>query len=572
MTSAPKILLLYAALLFCCSQTQQQAVESPFEYRDVYLPELPFDEGAALQLNSVDRDWGIWGHNLSVVLPRNPSPSVFAKSGNSINDEQFCFTSDALFDYIKEYIENNYGHDIPARFAILPNDNAVVCQCSRCRECGNTKGDASGAVYYLLERLTGAFPRHLFFTSYYSTTRSLPQKPLPENAGVLISAMSYPLSAVHTPQEDAFESLLTRWAEVTDHVYVWDYINNFDDYFTPVPVFDVVQRRLQLYARAGVNGVFFNGSGPEYSTLSRLKTHVIAAMLRDPDMEWRPILKDLCSELYPVAGGAISDFMIRQEDMFKAGGRSIPLYEGVAVASKTYLPVPEFIQFHSELLAVMPDIKDPELTEIERMRCAMMFTRLELNRISADTVGCSMMLDGLERLTGQGILTYSESGGSIDSYISDYRFMLARYRENGNRNLLKGARLRPLTVLDEDYNDISVLTDGLLGLPSSYHCGQLLSSADPALRIAVPNEKGMRHLRVNMTRNPIYHIALPLSVSLTCDGRDLGRKVPRTTAGNLNRATVEFDIPSDCKGTLILTVVRDKNERTMALDEIEGFR
>lgn len=572
MTSVPKILLLYAALLFCCSQTQQLTVESPFEYRDVYLPELPFDEGAALQLNSVDRDWGIWGHNLSAVLPRNPSPSVFAKSGNSVNDEQFCFTSDALFDYIKDYIEDNYGHDIPARFAILPNDNTVVCQCSRCRECGNTKGDASGAVYYLLERLTEAFPRHLFFTSYYSTTRSLPDKPLPDNAGVLISAMSYPLSAVHTPQEDAFESLLARWAGVTDHVYIWDYINNFDDYFTPIPVFDVVQRRLQLYARAGVNGVFFNGSGPDYSTLSRVKTHIIAAMLINPDMEWRPMLRELCSELYPVTGNVISDFIIRQEDMFTASGRSLPMYEGVSVAARTYLPVQEFVQFHSELLTLMPNIKDPELSEIQQMRRAMMFTRLELNRIMADTVGCAMMLDGLERLVQQGIHSYSESGNSIESYITEYRYMLDRYRQNGNRNLLKGARLRPLTALDEDYNDISVLTDGLLGLPSSYHCGQMLSSADPALRIAIPNEKGMRRLRVNMTRNPIYHIGLPLSVSLTCDGRDLGRKVPRTSAGNLHRATVEFDIPSDCKGTLILTVVRDKNERTMALDEIEGFR
>ena len=572
MTSVHKVLFFCVSMMFCCGQTQQQTDSSPFEYREVYLPELPFNEGKLLFLNSVDRDWGIWGHNLSVVIPKNPSPSVYAKSGNSINSDQFCFTSDVLFDYIKDYIEKNYGHDNTTRFAILPNDNSVVCTCQHCVECGNTRTDASGAVYYLLERLTAAFPKHIFFSSYYNTTRSLPSKPLPGNAGVLISAMSYPLSAVHTQQEDEFELLLNSWAEYTKHMYVWDYINNFDDYFTPVPVFDVVQRRLRLYAKCGVKGVFFNGSGPDYSTMSRLKTHVIAAMLIDPDVEWRPLLKELCSELYPVSGKVISDFIIRQEDMFTASGRSLPLYEGVPVAAKIYLPVQEFMLFHSELLNIIPNIKDPELSEIQQMRRAMMLTHLELNRITADTVGSRRMLEGLERLVQQGIVTYSESGGSIDSYIKEYRYMLDQYAKNGKRNLLKGVSLKPLTVLDEEYNDISILTDGLLGLPSSYHCGQVLSSADPALRIAIPNTKGIRHLRIHLTRNPIYHIALPLSVSLSCDGRDLGRRVPKTMPESLHRAVVEFDIPQDCKGSLVLTLVRNKDERTMAIDEIEGFR
>ena len=43
-------------------------------------------------------------------------------------------------------------------------------------------------------------------------------------------------------------------------------------------------------------------------------------------------------------------------------------------------------------------------------------------------------------------------------------------------------------------------------------------------------------------------------------------------SGNNQRAMVEFGIPSGSKGSLILTVVRNKDERTMALDEIEGFR
>ena len=565
------MLFLSTLLFYGCGNAGQQHDSSVFEYREVYLPELSSEEEKELNLNIVDRDWGIWGHNLSVVLPKNASQSVYAKMGNSVNSDQFCFSSDVLFNYIKKYINNNYGNAKTIRFAILPNDNSVVCNCKQCVENGNTETDASGAVNYMLERLAEEFPNHLFFTSYYRTTRSMPSKPLPENTGVLISAMSFPLCPVHSHAEDDFVQLLDKWSVVTNRMYVWDYLNNFDDYITPFPIFDIVQHRLRIYAKMGVKGVFFNGSGTDYSIMYRLKKHILAAMLSDPEVKWRPMLNEMCNKFYPVTGGAISDFMILQEDMVSERRNTLPIYAGVPDAVRTYLPVDEFVQFHEDLLAILPQIKDPERTEIQLMCRAMMFTRLELKRIAADTVGCARLLSGLERLKGQGIVSYSESHGSIDSYIRDYRYMLKHAQDMGEKNRLKGVRLEPLTALDEDYNDVSILTDGLLGLPSSYHCGQMLSSADPALRIAVPHVKGIRRLRVSMTKNAIYHIALPLSVSLSADGREIGKTVPKPSSDDLQHSVVEFDIPTNYRGTLVLTIVRNKEERTMAIDEIEGF-
>ena len=248
------------------------------------------------------------------------------------------------------------------------------------------------------------------------------------------------------------------------------------------------------------------------------------------------------------------------------------MYEGVPKALQTYLPAEQFMELQAELLTISPLVKDPERTEVQKMYRAMMLTNLELARINGDTLGCERLLEGLGRLVAQGIVTYSESGGSINSYISEYRYMLKHAKEVGDKNLLKGVELEPLTALDEEYNDISILTDGLMGLPSNYHCGNMISSASPALRIAIPYVKGMKRLRVSMTKNAIYHIAFPLSVSLSCDGRELGKVVPKPMPNNLQRSVVEFIIPSDCKEDFVLTVVRNQEERTMALDEIEGLK
>ncbi|MBO4525336.1 MAG: DUF4838 domain-containing protein, partial [Bacteroidales bacterium] len=280
-------ILIWSMLLGSCTDVQPYSGTSPFEYREIHLPALTEEEEAPKYLNSIDRDWGIWGHNLSTVLPDKPSPSVYAKDGITVNKEQFCFSSDALFGYIKDYIKSNYGHEHTMRFAILPNDNSVVCNCERCLACGNTEHDCSGAVHHLLERLCKEFPNHIFFTSHYRTTSRVPDQPLPENAGVLVSAIDFPLSPVHTKAEDEFTALLAQWSGRTSRLYVWDYINNFDDYFTPYPIFDAIRYRMQLYAKHGVNGIFLNGSGYEYSTMYKLKTRVLAALFEDPNTRWR---------------------------------------------------------------------------------------------------------------------------------------------------------------------------------------------------------------------------------------------------------------------------------------------
>jgi hypothetical protein len=74
-----------------------------------------------------------------------------------------------------------------------------------------------------------------------------------------------------------------------------------------------------------------------------------------------------------------------------------------------------------------------------------------------------------------------------------------------------------------------------------------------------------------MTRNAPFHIILPERVILTSGGVQLGDAVPVPLTSNSDRAVVEFDIPSSVNGNLVLKIVRNQEDRTMALDEIEGF-
>ena len=561
----------FALGIYSCGRLHAEENESGevFEFREIYLPEYTEKVNSDLHLDYLDKSWGIWGHNLNKVLPEDPSSQVFAKKGSAVIDEQFCFSNDKLFDYIAEFIDNNYIFTDSVRFAILPNDNDIVCLCADCVRLGNSEGDASPAVFHLINRLAKKYPEHKFFTSHYSTTRQLPAEKMPKNTGVLISTMEYPLSAAATPKENEFMELIGKWKEKTDRIYVWDYVQNFDDYFTPFPVFAIMQRRLQKFRDAGVNGVFLNGSGPDFSTFGRLKKAVLARLLENPDRDWQTILRECAVELYPSAGNDIADFMIAQEKMVTGNGKKLPLYEGISTAISTYLPEQNFVEFYNKLVHHKREATGQEKEDLELLTDAMAYTMLELKRINNDVENTEKLKERLGRLPAKGIESYNEGCWMISQYLDDYNFMERNLRESGERNRLKGTKLVARTPLDEDYTDISILTDGLLGIPSNYHNGNLISSADPALIIAIPSTGGATTLRVWMVHNPAFRIGLPEDVSVTVGGVKRPPKVPEKPQGSTGHSFLDFDISGG--GEVLLTLRKSPDVKTMAVDEIEAF-
>lgn len=549
----------------------EDALPSAFKYREIYLPEGIGENAQHFGLNTLDEDWGIWGHNLGKVLPKDPSQSVFAKVNGVASKKQFCFSSNHLFEYVEDYIIDNFGTEETIRFAIIPNDNEIVCLCEKCVIAGNTRKNASPAVNKLVIRLAERFPNHIFYTADYKTTRELPVDSMPKNTGVLVSAINFPLSYEESPEETNFIQRLQAWGQTTPRILVWDYINNFDDYFTPYPTFGAMQRRLKDYRDNNVTAIFLNGSGENISTMSRLKTAVLSEMTRDPETDWKELIYEKAAEYYPTAGKIIADFMVAQEEDLEQSGNALPLYEGVAVARKIYLPEDKFIPFHDQLLALRPSLSGQEREYIDILLGELALTRLELNRINGNFNDSERFLNELDQLSKKGFTSYNESGLTIDAYINDYRYILDHLSETSSKNKLKGESLVAMTPLDPDYSDISIITDGALGIPSNYHNGNLIISPDVYARIAVPNKPGLNRLKVWLSYNPAAKVGIPERVTLSASGKELAAVSPDYPRENNGHLPIEFDVPDTAEGTLLLTFYKGEDTKSIAIEEIEGF-
>ena len=94
----------------CHAQDNSKTPKSPFEFRGIYSPTNALESTRDFYgTHHVDYDWGLWGHNLHKVLGENPDNNVLATIDGKKDKDQYCFSSDQMYDKLVEYIIDNFG-------------------------------------------------------------------------------------------------------------------------------------------------------------------------------------------------------------------------------------------------------------------------------------------------------------------------------------------------------------------------------------------------------------------------------------------------------------------------------
>ena len=540
-------------------------VTCPFEYRDLYLPtNQNLDMTYLLALNNLEIDWGIWGHNLSRVLGSNGDLSfgyqnmdqeLFARGADGVTHQnQFCFSSDKLLELTEKYIMDQYGDGskVPYRMTIGPADNDWICLCRRCETAGNTRTSATPAVVQFVERLAARFPNHTFFIPGYSTTKDLPDHHLPHNVGVFLSAIDYPRSGDSGDERSQkFFRELEQWQRLTDNVYVWDYVSNFDDYLTPYPILYVMQERFRQYRKRGIKGLFLNGSGYFYSMQQEMYSFLLANLILNPDADIDRMVKEYYEDAMPNVGQFYASVVLSMEQHARRSGAELPLYGGMEESLHSYLLERDFREFYSVYLrAAAMDMTHRERVLYEKTRQYVSFSFLEMCRIHglgsggfAELVGDEWVVkpevwsavEDLKIMTPEDdlwILTDNEEA-SMDHmdrvneqgvYVADYENEVELWLASGawNNDLL----LRhPLTVYYEGGSEKTTkLTDAVAGISQNYHWGwQIYPQKDLMIELPAEVFQGVSgEFTMSFLNSERHRMAPPKSVEVWADGRSVG--------------------------------------------------
>ncbi|TYP87827.1 uncharacterized protein DUF4838 [Sphingobacterium allocomposti] len=560
-------------------------------YREPHLlPNTDEDYSGLLFTHSVDRDWGLWGHNLAKVFVNGTPERSLALVDGKRTSEQYCFSSEETFKAVRSFVTDNYGSGErgAAWFMIAPDDNDLVCTCSSCRTQGNTPKSATGAVVTLVNRLAKQFPAHRFVTTAYRTTKAPSTVALADNAGVFISTIDFPKTADvdrSDPAVKEFAGVVSRWRQKTGHVYLWDYISNFDDYLTPYPVLLRVQKQLEYFRSLGIDGMFLNGSGYDYTTFDDVKTYVLSALLIDPSLSVNELVRKYHARFYPVTGALLTAYLLDMEEQCHLQEVDAGIYSSFRAGMLTYFNHKKFLAFYDGLMRLLPKLEGGERKRIDRLLTALSYTRLQIAYHRGG--GKDGLLEdpdqrrlarhnneALARLRSfgsfSGLERYKEEEGWLATYLQEWETLREKplFANSIRKTMVRG--LSSGDVLPEGY----LLSDCVGGFPSDFNQGWLLAAENIQVTCTTEDLRSAPvQLEIRFLINARHRMLPPDRVEIIVNGRSVlsYSEADFERIGNL--AVLQKKLGSPLAPTMEIRIYKNKelDKSVIACDEIRLY-
>lgn len=562
----------------------RQQIEKPaFVYREAYFRQaVDYNYCLWNRTHKLEDFWGCWGHNLHRLIQdasgsaAGPS-SCYAMHNGQRNPDQYCFSSPELYQLLVKGIQHKMTQLPDARyFAILPNDNLVVCSCESCQAAGNTSKDAAPALANLITKLATRFPDLVFMMSSYGCTRSAPKQKMPTNSGVIVSTIDYPkgIPLQKSTQAEQFRTLISSWKQKTNHVFIWDYVVQYSNYFDLFPVLKSFQEDLKWYQTLGVTGVFAHGSEERYSVFDEVKSFVISALLWNPNQNLDSLRYAVLENTYPDNFEAVNEYYALAEKVAYESAKPLDIYGNIAHASVSYMNTQKLDLFLYDIGEQLKSAKGTLKARLSRLQTALYFDKLECIRWSgiSESGYAAVQQNGTwvlhpsvqpildeftAMLSASALSVFQERGMDLNNYLRNWKEYIVSYPY---KNLWFSKPVKILSVSDEDFVKRApvMLTDGALGFEEYTMHWLLQSTEDLVLEMKIPEGLSNPNLHVSLLNDPRHGILFPESIQVSSVGQTEGvqLRIPGIWEDEVTKHDFVLHLPPVVKGTIQIRLVR----------------
>ena len=280
---------------------------------------------------------GFFVHTFARLVPPEKyfakHPEYFSLVGGKRRDgyAQLCCTNEDVIRICTQGIlEAMRAQPDAYVFSVSQNDTDLHCQCDTCQALAKTEGSQMAPVLALVNRVADAvqkeFPGRAIETLAYQWTRHPPKtlRPRPNVIVRLCSiecCFSHPLAACDSPANRAFCADLGGWSQVSQRLWVWDYVTDFSHYLLPFPNQRVLRPNIRLFAANHVKGIFEEGAGDTaFSEMASLGGYLMAKFLWNPDYDQNRAIDEFLEGYYGKAAPPIRQYLDLLDDYAEKKG------------------------------------------------------------------------------------------------------------------------------------------------------------------------------------------------------------------------------------------------------------
>lgn len=337
-------------------------VQQPaFEYREIFITEACGKDWAArnrLNGNFTELDASTggkvvyypFGHSFYKLVPPEKyyalHPEYYSLTGGQrrATNAQLCLTNpDVLQIAIGQVLRWAEEHPDANVFSVAQNDEDAWCECPACSRIEQEEGAHSGPILHFVNAIAAAvsrkYPDKWIDTFAYRYSERPPAK-VKAHPNVRVRLAPIGACEAHPyaqcPQNRIVMEHLRGWARVTNKIYVWHYITDFNGYLAPFPNLDELGSDLAMYRRHNVAGLFLQGARSKGGggELAELRSWMLARLLWDPQRDPQALIREFLGAWYGAAAPAMQQYLDlehREVRLPPQGlGKSMFLYRGPA--------------------------------------------------------------------------------------------------------------------------------------------------------------------------------------------------------------------------------------------------
>ncbi len=267
---------------------------------------------------------GLFVHTANVLCPPEEffvtHPEYFSEiNGKRVKDQtQLCLTNPDVLKIVTSRVLERIRKDPGAKlFSVSQNDWLNFCTCTACKAIDDREQSHAGTMITFVNQVAEAvekeFPDVWIETLAYQYTRKPPRTVHPRHNVVprlcsIECDFSRPLDQSTFAQNRTFVDEIRGWSAMTDKLYVWDYVTNFNNYIGPFPNVLALQGNARFFRDNHVVGVFEEGAYQgRHADFAELKAWLLAKWLWNPDLPAEPLLDQFFADYY----GAAAPFVRR---------------------------------------------------------------------------------------------------------------------------------------------------------------------------------------------------------------------------------------------------------------------
>ena len=522
------------------------------------------------KLNGLD-DWGLFVHTFDDLVPPdiyyNEHPEYFALvNGRRLMDGQLCLSNQDLIKILKQNLQKEIEKKPDKIYwSVSQNDCFNYCECDNCKKLYKKYSSISGAYIDMANQLAQYFPNKIISTLAYEFTRSAPKniKPLP-NVNIMFCSIecdrSKPLAT--NERSKAFIKDLNDWTNLTNNIFMWDYVVQFKNYLTPFPNIKVLQPNLQLFRDKNIPMAFQQGSGKTWSDLGELKQYIISKLLWNPDENVDSLINDFLSKYYGNAAPFIKEYYeLTHQSLYNHPEEWLNIYGFPMNYTDSYLTEELLIKYKSIMDKAESSVKNDSIfiKRVLRARLPVDFSYLDIalngkfDKISYLNIKNGKkyikkeMLEYLDRFVKNSILTGASIINERSFRTKDYKkYTLDKLNRMTKENLAKNAILKLKTKASPKYpaGNEKALVDGLFGDLDFHHNWLGFEGNDMIVEIDLKKVYPVSEIEMNFLKAVGSWIFLPVNIKIETSKDGVNYETAASVKGdNSNRNYLTKSIP-----------------------------